>query len=179
MSTTTPTPENAPPSAFELPRAEFGEPVKAASESPQAVGVSLPDDKRARRARPWVGVAFALPVALALLALLAAGAHVSRRHRSAPLSGKVSVASRSGPDRTRALGHRARHARHATRWPIRAIVAPVAHASGAQPVPAVAPPASTTESVPVAPAAATEPTQQPTSGPSSGEEQSGGGPFSP
>jgi hypothetical protein len=175
MSTPTPTPQNTPSAPFELPCAEFDEPVKAAPESPHTAGVSLPESKRSRRAWPWACFALALPAALALLALLAA-AHASRRHHSAPPPKKASVTARSQTDRRRALGH---PAHHASLHPIRAKHTPVTHASVAQPAPAVAP-ASTTPSVPVAPAeGATEPEQHPASRPRGGEEQSGGGPFSP
>jgi hypothetical protein len=163
MRTTTPTPENAPQAGIEAPRAEFDEPLTTAPENGHTVGVSLPNDQHTRRVRPWAYVALALPVALALLALLAA-AHAPRRHHSAPT-----------PHQTQTLQHRARHT---ARRPNKPRSAPTAHRSVAEPAPAV--PAPTTEAVPVAPAAdANKPAQSSTSNPSGGEEQSGGGPFSP
>ena len=165
MSTTTPAPQNPEPAPFELPPAEFDEPPRAAAESACPVGVSLP---HARRPRPWASVALALPAALALLALLAA-AHFSRPHHSSRPPAKARISKRPRPQGNRALKHGARDARRATHHP--------PHTRRTSVTPPVAQPTR-----PVAPAAsATEPAQLPTPRPSSagGEEQSGGGPFSP
>jgi hypothetical protein len=178
MSTTTPTPQNPPQAPFELPPAEFDEPPRAGAESACTAGVSLP---HVRRPRPWASVALALPVALALLALLAA-AHFSRPHHSSGSPVNARISKRPRPHGNRAIKHGARDARRPTHHPPHtrrtSAVPPVAQLTRP-----VAPVARATEpTLDVSPAAsATEPAQLPAARPSSsgGEEQSGGGPFSP